>query len=666
MADVEFHVPAPTREPTFIKPLDTASRRRSRASHDSAAASTRSWVLMNQNSPPPPAEPIPVPEPIPALAPTPASRPLPTPPRRTSAIGGEEEHMSVELPAMGYQWQTNKLRETPPHKGFVGGFVSGLRRLPRALVRTRRPRQGTVHTEAETEGTEQTGAMGNTLPRYVSNPTTPVVPNTTVTFARNADAGRQPLHPSFRIVPPAEDVEQAGGDAQQQQRGTMLEFPETPLENPYDREATSVHGTPLEAPSPHPSRADDHLAVTHAELDNDEPVSVQAHPQPSADYRRMSAADAAQPQSRRTTITSGSSSNSSPSFSAELNVNGMSRFLDAFHLLPWVAAERITADYEPKQKRPGVSWYYPKGESDALRALQAAASPASPPRTRSPPRHRPHRRRSSTPPVPVSVPPTTPAFPIAYYPSFAPSPPPPPAPTQAPRSRREPSPPPRRTHARTTHRHHRRSATYHSPQPVPVSMPAPWVSPQLLPVPPAPVYIIQPSPAPTSAATPSPPPLASAPIPPPAPPSSSAQATSGSGHGTPGSGSLAAQPLPYVHPSHRSHHSGSRAGSGSGSGSGKAHPHAQMLGLGLAPVYMQMQVVPLSPSPSPSPAMPGSPQPQQVAFVAGDVRYPYGYPYPYGYGVGVGATTTYSGGWSGSAGSGSPIAMPAPVQTVPG
>ncbi|KAJ7260363.1 hypothetical protein B0H12DRAFT_1107893 [Mycena haematopus] len=652
MADVEFQVPPPTHEPTFIKPLDTASRRRSRASQNSAAASTRSWVLMNQQSPPPPAEPIPVPEPIPALAPTPGSRPLPEPPRRTSAIVVDEEHMSVELPPMGYQWQTArgaKAREAHTHKGFVGGFVSGLRRLPRALVRTRR-RRGTMHTEEETEGTEQTGMTGNTLPRYVSNPTTPVVPDATVSFARNADAGRRPRHPSFRLVPPEEDLQQDVGDAQEEHGdgdATMLDLPQSPLENPYDREATSIHGTPLTAPSPHASRAGDHLVVPSAELDLDEPASVQAHPLPTEDYRRMSAADAAQQQSP-TTISSGSFSADSPSFSAELH--GVRRFWNALHVLPWVAPERLTADYEPKlRSKPSASWYHPKGESDAVRALNVAVSPASPVSptsgTRSPPRHRTHHRRATTPPDPrASPPPTTPGFPFQYpyYPAFSPPPPPPSPPptqtqTQTQRSRRAPSPPPRRTHTHAPHRHRRRSATYHShSQPMPLSMPPPWVPPPLLPAPPAPVYIIQASPA----ATPSPPP------PPPAPPSSSAQATSGSAQGTPGSGSGSPPP----HPSPRS----------DGSGSGKAH--AQMLGLGLAPVYMQMQLVPL-PVSSPIPGSQQQQQQHQLAFVAGDARYPYGYSYPYGYGVGAAA---YSSGGSAGSGYGSPIAMPVPAQTVGG
>ncbi|KAF8189566.1 hypothetical protein K438DRAFT_948585 [Mycena galopus ATCC 62051] len=658
MADVEFHVP--THEPTFIKPLDAASRRRSRASHDSVAASTRSWVLMNQQSLPPPAEPIPVPDPIPALAPTPSSRsrPLPEPPRRTSGIvdSAGNEHMTVDLPKMGYEWTTGrgaKAREANAHKGFVGGFVSGLRRLPRALVRTRRPRRGTLHTDAETEGTEGTGMTGNTLPQYVSNPTTPVVPNAGVAFAQhNADAGRR-RHPSFRIVPPEEDeaAQQGpiviGGDPQQERGGggdpSMLEFPQTPLENPYDRETASVHGrgaaTPAAATSPRLSRADDHLIVPSPDADTDEPVSVQAHPLPTEDYRRMSAADAAHPQSR-TTLNSTAFTSESPSFSTELN--GIHRFFNALHGLPWIAAERITADYVPKlYTKPAVSWYHPKGESAAADAARtrdvavSAASPASPPspRSRSPPRHRHHRRTATLPDPPASAPPATYGFPVAYsyYPAFSPSPRPPSPPTP-PTQRRSPpprSPSPRHTHR--AHRHRRRSTTYHAPPTSPIlSMPAPWV-----PAPPAPVYIIQASPAPT----PSPP--VSPPLPPPPQaPSSSTGATTGS-MSTPGSTQLQ-QPSSQTSPV-----------SGSGASGGKPGA-AQMLGL--APVYMQMQVVP-------APVGGG----HQLAFVpGGDARYPYGYASPYSYPYPYTPPHTMSGSGSGGGsgrGYGSPIAMPLPAQT---
>ncbi|KAJ6504994.1 hypothetical protein C8R45DRAFT_1180932 [Mycena sanguinolenta] len=259
MADVEFHLPTLTHESTLIKPLDTSS---SRASHDSAAASTRSWVLMDQNSPPPPAEPIPVPC-TRAYTYTASFAPAP----RAAAAHDRD------------RGRVAKRQEAHAHKGFVGGFVSGLRRLLRAGA----------HASVSTRDAAHRGRDG----------------------ADGCD-GQHAAAPR----PPAEDVD-------------MLEFPETPLENPYGREATSVHGTSLEATSPHHIRADDHFAVPPAELDNDEPVSVQAHPLPSANYRRIIG---------------------SPSFSAELNVNGLSRFLHALHLLPWVAAERITVDHESKQK----------------------------------------------------------------------------------------------------------------------------------------------------------------------------------------------------------------------------------------------------------------------------------------------------------------------------
>ncbi|KAJ7897844.1 hypothetical protein B0H13DRAFT_813486 [Mycena leptocephala] len=533
---------------------------------------------------------------------------------------------------MGYQWTTGrgaKVREAHAHKegkGFVGGFVSGLRRLPRALVRARRPRRGTTNTEG-TEGTEGTGMSGNTLPRYVSTPPTPIAPVGNVSFARgvlptpglqisvggHADGSRRPRHPSFQIRPPDEDVQQGLAsrvicDPEERGEGeagpSVLEFPQTPMENPYDREGTSIQGISPPAASLRASRADDRLVVP-PEGDGDEPVSLHVHPVPTEDYRRMSAADAAQPQSR-TTITSASFS-SDPSFSTELN--GVHRFFNALHILPWVATDRVTVDYRPKAKsKTLVSWYHPEGEAppaDRIRTLDtpldAAAAPVSPTstaRARSPPRHRTHRRASTAPEAPASAPPPNAYnFPFAYYPNYptvSPSPPPPPSPP--PTHRRTRSPRPHAPHPR----HHRRSATYHMPMSMP--MPGPWAPSPLLPAPPAPVYIIQASPAPTS----SPPPLA-----PQAPPGL------GSAHATPGSTATA----------HATSGSAQSDGTGTGMGIGKIMGGAQML----APVYMQMQVVP------------GAGGAHQLAFLPGhgDARYAAAYGY-----------------------SGSPIAMPAPAQTV--
>ncbi|KAJ6571259.1 hypothetical protein B0H19DRAFT_1064373 [Mycena capillaripes] len=620
MADIEFR--AAQLEPTFVKPLDTASRRRSRASrasHDSAAASTRSWVLMTQQAPPPPVEPIPVPEPVPALAPTPGgSRPLPEPPRRTSMVLDESgaEHMTVDLPpaveTLGYQWTTGrgaKVREKSKEKekegkGFVGGFVSGLRRLPRALVRPRRARRGTTNTEG-TDGTEGTGMSGNTLPRYVSTPPTPVVAGPPVGFVQgtgglvapeeHAEEGRRRRHPSFRVDPPREDMQRGAApivcdpDAQEghgdgEGGPSVLELPQSPMENPYDREGV----TPTTYPSSHVSHADDLLAAPAPEGDGDEPVSVHVHPLPTEDYRRMSAADAAQPQSR-TTITSASFTADSPSFSSELN--GVHRFLAALHVLPWVAPERVTVDYRPKTKpKVGVSWYRPEGEGEGeteqvharTRDLDATStSPASAsnaPRARSPPRQRTHRRATTSPSMATPVP--YGGYPFAYYPPPIPSPSPPPI--QGGRRRRA-----------SPRRQHRRSATYHPTSPIPGGSWAP-----MLPAPPAPVYIIQASPAPTAS--------------PPPPPGS------GSMHATPGSGTTPSD--------------------GGGGGTGK---HMQMLGL--APVYMQMQLVPGSA--------------HQLAFVASPGS-------AHGSGNGSAGYAHGYGGYGYGSGYGSPIAMPPPVQTV--
>ncbi|KAJ7620320.1 hypothetical protein FB45DRAFT_149767 [Roridomyces roridus] len=607
MADTEFRAPsARDLEPTFVNPLDTASHRFSRIS--SAAASTRSWVLMNQQSPPPPpVEPIPLPEPVSALTPvsTTTPRPLPEPPRRIDILDSTDgEHMEVPTPgeaeaALGYQWTTGrgaKARE----KGFVGGFVSGLRRLPRALVRTRRARRGTLGTE-QTDG--ETELSGNTLPRYVSNPPTPVVAEANVRFLRpggldtTTDDSRRPRHPSFRLDPPAEDVQQVvtpvvlhPDDTHSEGEGMPGDFPqgppdtpyEPPLENPYDHDVTpSNHPISPPALSPHPSRAGDHLALP---LDGDEPVSVHAHPLPADDYRRMSAADAAHGQARSgTTISSGSFSTESPSFSNELS--GFHRFFNALHLMPWVATDRITVDYQPKSKpRVGVSWYQPAPPADA--ALDRERAPISPASEEDHRRHRRrrthHHHRETVPPnASPATPPVAYGIPVTYAPYSAFSPPHQPLPPRPSSPRRRSSPRPRaQAHQTRSRHHHRRSGAYHTPAPPQnqTFLPAPQV--------PAPVYVIQTSPQ-STAFTGSPP-----------PPGMPGQ--DGSAAGTVGSGSG----------------SGSKRTSAAGSGS------AQLL----APVYMQMQMMPGAGAGGNNGHGHGE---RSVAFFPASPGLAYAYPYPY-------------------------------------
>ncbi|KAJ7202629.1 hypothetical protein GGX14DRAFT_154617 [Mycena pura] len=570
MADTEYRTSA--REQTLGKPLDTASRRRSRASHESAAVSTRSWVLTNAQSPPPPppAEPIPVPEPVPTLSPFP--RPLPEPPRRTSTVDeAGAEHMTVDVPPAeaGYQWTTghvNKAREAHAHregKGFVGGFVNSLRRLPRALVRTRRRRRGTMGTEG-TEETEGTGMTGNTLPKYASTPPTPVVGDASVGFVRGGLAARgvqglhgagrnaaaaQPIHPSFILVPPEDGVQQGltphseHGEGEAMPSG--LEVPMV-MESQYGRPVSSIHGTPASAPSARLSHADDRAAARAVD-DGDEPVSVHPHPLPTEDYRRMSAHDL----HSRTTIDSGSFSTGSPSFSSELH-NPLYRFFNALHLLPWVATERVTADYHPKHKpKTGVSWYYPEGGLPATAPGSDHPTPdLDPSNTQSASRRNPSRRnRTRTRAAPAPEAPAVYNYPVAYYPAFSPP--------LVQSSRRPTSSRPhggsRGSRARGTHvpRHHRRFATYHGP--------APWLPPH-----PSPVYVIQATPSPGAT------PILS---------SNASPAPQSDAAGTAGSDPPGKSPGPIA---------------------------AQML----APVYMQMQM---------------SPGSDRVAFVPGSPGYAYAY-----------------------------------------
>ncbi|KAJ7093824.1 hypothetical protein B0H15DRAFT_142706 [Mycena belliarum] len=469
MSDVvEFPVPSP--EPTFVRPLDTAAHRRSRASRDSAAASTHSWVLMDQRIPPP-VESVPLPEPVPALHP----RPLPEPPRR---IDASEEHMPIELS------EADRLgpAKTEDGKRFMGGFVRGLRRLTRA----RKPRRGTP----DPEGTGGAGLVGNRLPSYVVTPPTPLPPDASVGFVRRTSAlGSAPVggseeqvrrrrHPSFRIRPP-EDVQQGiptpivyepEHDGEGMPGG--LDLPPPPLENPYDHETTTRHGPSTPAASPRLSRADDRLTAP-ADVD-DEPVSVHAHPLPTEDYRRMSAHASSHPRSG-TTISSGSFSTESPSFSSELN--GVHRFFNALRVMPWVASGRITVDWRPPTKpRLGSSWYTapsPAGQQTRIPHSLPSPVPASAGTSpRSPPRRHTHRRAA---PADVLTPPA-----YAYYPAF--SPPSPPSPNRRPTTSR--------SHRGHAPRRHRRSTTHHT-------APAPWTPPPLPPPAPTPLYIIQASPVPT-------------------------------------------------------------------------------------------------------------------------------------------------------------------------
>lgn len=258
MADYEFR-----REPSHLRQTDPEAgdainrslTRNSHLSHAShASASTRSWVYSTQQNPPPP----PPVEPSLETSPIRPPRPLPEPklfPQRFHAVNPtegledeeDEEYMNIEPNGPGLELgylhgvgKGHKLKTFASSsqmgsgggKSFVGGLVSGMKRIPRMMLRSRGSgekrgffRRGPM---SNTEGTESSAGMttGNTLPKYVSNESTPVtgLPNVQCVQAMDMPTPMAPSTevlapsfspsapiprvrgPSFRVTPPSESI----------------------------------------------------------------------------------------------------------------------------------------------------------------------------------------------------------------------------------------------------------------------------------------------------------------------------------------------------------------------------------------------------------------------------------------------------------------------------
>ncbi|EAU86599.1 hypothetical protein CC1G_07795 [Coprinopsis cinerea okayama7 len=266
-------------------PLDSIRRSFTRASGYShpitATNSTRSWVQNTQQNPPPPPPPEESVVDSSLSPPARPPRPLPTPQgppqhhqnafnQRLSALhtvnadprededefDEEEEYMNIDANVSGaqYGWPSSNvdgrgaflprrmLTHSPPplsdtnnsnkqHKSFVGGFVRGLRKLPKKLVggggsagygatgekRRLFRRRGTFGTE---DGAETVTA---TLPKYQSNPPTPV-------------AG-----PSSQYIPPVPPLP-AGVNGMERSMvgmgpgdGVPMPVPQQSTQTPYDQ-----------------------------------------------------------------------------------------------------------------------------------------------------------------------------------------------------------------------------------------------------------------------------------------------------------------------------------------------------------------------------------------------------------------------------------------------
>lgn len=438
---------------------DVMHRSMTRGSHQSQAsvsASTRSWVMSNQANPPPP----PVESSVSTSSPKPvrAPRPLPQPDPhfRQSRVpvnygmvnfgyDGEEAHdythpdidQSRNLP-FGYSNQTTG-RVIPEHvvspapsqptkeggpstgnRSFVGGFFKGLKRLPKVFkggskVEERRlQRKGTFGTEG-TSPTATAITRGNTLPRYLSNPSIgpsnpqfahrlsmavangSLPPSTTIPpdefQLRNNPAG--PQFPLVTVTPPSDGiVEEEHADFYD---GPAAEYPgqlDDILEhepNINGRTATvMIYGTESQAPTittptptPQPTTVPTTRVSYQTELPTRATVQAQADPQmpaptplvPLSPMRTGAPMQRAiqspnsllSPPTTSCYTMSSIASRYDPSFASDLGP--IEKFFKGLYNLPWISPDRVTVDYRPDDsdrarkkvkggiKKPMASWY---------------------------------------------------------------------------------------------------------------------------------------------------------------------------------------------------------------------------------------------------------------------------------------------------------------------
>ncbi|KAL0572402.1 hypothetical protein V5O48_009563 [Marasmius crinis-equi] len=316
-----------------------------------------------------------------------------------------EEFMMIDADSalgngMGYHNGPAKLkREHRAKKKRFGGLVKGLRRFTGSVLGY------PVHDP--TLPLENT-STGNTLPRYVSNPTTPVateLPRRPLPTAPHPDVvdgippallpgvpRRRPPPPAFRVTPPPPVSQRTSHHSEhpsiysgphhvERVSGTPPVTMPTPVTTQSNEEAavagpsrrSTSHQSHLE-PSPHPTRIDvedddgtiGRLPSAKSPVrqptippipstpnpeaaqsrSRPRPTSIPVRPLPTEDYRRMS---------KSIHNTAGSSTTSyDPSFSTELNpAHG---FFHTLWHMPWVSPDRITVDYIPGMSRGAWQW----------------------------------------------------------------------------------------------------------------------------------------------------------------------------------------------------------------------------------------------------------------------------------------------------------------------
>ena len=160
-----------------IGPSNPQFARYSHNSHASSSASTQSWIISNQMNPPP----LPVERTSSILlSPFHGPRPLSDPLSVRRMVRNPSPEDSYDEGELSEGGDNNfspifmgNARSKLAGRSFIGGFISGLRRLPRIVggqkSKKRLARQGTLRSEGTSS--PATGmTTGITLPQYLSNP----------------------------------------------------------------------------------------------------------------------------------------------------------------------------------------------------------------------------------------------------------------------------------------------------------------------------------------------------------------------------------------------------------------------------------------------------------------------------------------------------------------
>lgn len=411
---------------SFIRPLNLADRKSGHTSQNSRGSGASALTYATNGTDPVRDEPQQSPvEPIPGI-PTPV---MPTKGLRLSDEEGYDdededgtEYMMVEadesmVSQFGAQSQPPPMTDEPPPKvihnkpvpvkvqggrrGFVGGFVSGLRRLPRML---RNQRGQTVHRQPSHDTVLELPGFGEDSPGYdpfkaqtpaiarypIPQPAPSIPASHQVTSMHYSHYTHEELSesPDSRDPRDFDDDETVDHghsprtDEEEEDDQHSAHNPSTVAHSTHRSTRYSAHHSTHHSAHPtnrnsghqsnkHSPRSSTHHSATPSrpqtaldgdttlihQTQNGEPEAVVVHPLPTSDYKSMAP--------ETPTASSGSV--------VATNVNRVQKFVNEVYNLPWVATN-VTADYfperegrryrgmDPAQKKlpkPLQSWYPP-------------------------------------------------------------------------------------------------------------------------------------------------------------------------------------------------------------------------------------------------------------------------------------------------------------------